>query len=152
MGESNDERIARKKRERAEYLKQQKADEVIARKLDSDPEFAKNFDDSFVIGFRGLEDDVIGKAAKELGFSDKEIQKALDDAAKARKKAKGGFMTNADPEAANKLIRDNVVLNKVVKQKGKGCAVVALLFLSSATVSIGGTVWVVGEVVTRIFS
>jgi hypothetical protein len=152
MGESNDERIARKKRERAEFLKQEAADAAMAAKLDKDPEFAKTVDDVFVTGFRGLEDDIIGKAAKELGFNDKQIQKALEDAQRARKVAKGGFLTNADPEKAAKIVEDNLVLNRIVQKKSKGCAIVGLLFLGSSATAVGGIIWAAGEVLTRVFS
>lgn len=132
-------------------LEQEAADEAIARKLDSDPQFAKDFDESFIIGFRGLEDDIIGKAAKDLGYSDAQIQKALGDAQRARKVAKGGFFVNADPAKAEKIIRENAVLNKVVTAKSeKSCFLFALVLLASGGVSIGGTVWAVGELLSRV--
>lgn len=134
-------------------LAQEAADEALAKKLDSDPEFAKNFDDSFVRGFRGLEDDIIGQAAKDLGYSDAQIQKALQTAQKARKTAAGGFFTNANPEKANEMIKENLVLRNVVKAKSeKSCFLFALVILAGSGATSIAIVWAAVDLVSRMFS
>lgn len=134
-------------------LEREAADEAIAKKLDNDAQFAKDFDASFVQGFRGLEDDIIGKVADELGFSDAQIQKALQDAQKARKLAKGGFLTNADPAAAEKLIKGSKVLSGVMKAKeDKSCFIFALAILAASGATSVGLIWGAAELLGRVFS
>lgn len=152
MGESNDERIARKKRERAEFLAQQKADEELAKKLDNDPDFAKDFDDSFVKGFTGFEDDLLKKIADDKGMSASERRDMERAAERARKAMRGGFLSAPKPEEAEKIIMSNRGLREARKrQQGKGCAVVALLFLGSAATAVG-TLWAATEVIVRALS
>lgn len=134
-------------------LEQEAADEALARKLDADPDFAKDFDESFVRGFRGLEDDIIGRTAAELGFSDAQIQKALADAQRARKVAKGGFFVNADPAKAERIIKANKVLHKVVKAKSeKSCFLFALVILAGSGATSVGIVWAAVDLLSRVFS
>lgn len=156
MGESNDERIARKKRERQEYLKQQaaqeKADAELAARLDSDPEFAEQFDDSFERNLKKFDDEFLRSFAKDKGYSKSETQAMLDAAERAKKAMRGGWFSERDPVKAEKIIMSNRGMRELKKaKKGKGCAVVGLLFLGSIVTAIG-TLWAAAEVVVRALS
>src|SRR5688500_86301 len=138
MGESHDERMARKKRERAEFLKQEREDAELAKRLDNDPEFAKNFDESFVRGFTSAEDELLDKFAKDKGYSKSETEAMKRTVKKARETAKGGFFTAPDPAEAERILMSNRGIREMRKAK-KGCAVITVLLLGIGGSAIGAT-------------
>lgn len=153
MGESNDDRIARKKRERQEYLKRQaeeeKADAELAARLDSDPEFAEQFDDSFVRNLHKFDDEFLDKFARDKGFSKSEAEAMKKAAHEAMKKLKGGFFSRADPAAAEAIVENNKGLRALKKAK-KGCAVVGLLLLVIGSSSLAAAVYGAVEAIASV--
>jgi hypothetical protein len=131
MGESNDERIARKKRERAEFLKQEKEDAELAARLDSDPEFAEQFDDSFERLVVKTDDEFMRKFAKEKGYSKSETEAMIRAAEKARKAMTGGWFGSQDPKKAAEIIDGNKGLRAMKKDKEEKSCFLALLVLAS---------------------
>lgn len=153
MGESNNERLARKKRERAEYLKrqaeQEKADAELAARLDSDPEFAEQFDDSFVRNLHKFDDEFLDKFARDKGFSTSEAEAMKKAAHEAMKKLKGGFFSRADPAAAEAIVNNNKGL-RALKKKKKGCAVIAVLLLGIGGSAISAAVYGAAEALAAV--
>jgi hypothetical protein len=149
MSESNEDRLARKKRERAEYLKQEREDAALAKKLDSDPEFAKSFDESFVRGFTSAEDELLDKFAKDKGYSRSETEAMKRTVARARKTAKGGFFTAPDPAEAEKILMSNRGIREMRKSK-KGCGVIAVLLLGIGGSAIGAALYGAAEIVSAL--
>jgi hypothetical protein len=157
MGESNDERIARKKRERQEYLKQQaaqeKADAELAARLDSDPEFAEQFDDSFERNLSKFDEEFMRKFAKDKGYSKAETQAMLDAAERAKKAMRGGWFSERDPVKAEKIIMSNRGMRELKQsKKDKSCFLFALVILAGSGATSVGLIWGAVEMLSRLFS
>jgi hypothetical protein len=151
MSESNEDRLARKKRERAEYLKQEREDAALAKKLDSDPEFAKSFDESFVRGFTSAEDELLDKFAKDKGYSRSETEAMKRTVARARKTAKGGFFTAPDPAEAEKILMSNRGIREMRKSKeDKSCFIAGLLMLAFFGSTISAALYGAAEIVSAL--
>jgi VIT1/CCC1 family predicted Fe2+/Mn2+ transporter len=142
VSESHNERMARRKRERAEHLRQVADDAALAEKLNNDPEFAKDFDESFVKGFTGMEDDIIENFAKEQGYSKDEKEAMRRTVKRARQTAKGGFLTSGDPAKAEEILMSNRGIREMRKQKSeKSCFLAALVLLAFLGSTVGAAVW-----------
>lgn len=151
MSESNDERLDRKKRERREYLKQQAEDKALADKLDNDPQFAKDFDESFVRGFTGIEDDVVKKFAEAQGYSKAEIEAMHRTVKRARQAAKGGFLSSGNPEEAEKILMSNRGIREMRKSKeDKSCFIASILLLMILGSTVGAALWGAVEIVSAL--
>jgi len=94
--------------------------------------------------------DILGMSATELqkalekdipGMTQKEIDTAIRDAKAARKAMQGGGWLGGkpDPELAEKILMRNGKIIELHKKR-KGCVVVALMMLGSASLSIWGLV------------
>lgn len=150
MGESNEERLARKKRERAEYLRQEREQEredaELAKKLDSDPEFAKDFDASFVRGFTSIEDELLDRFAKDKGYSASETAAMKRAVERAKKTARGGFFTAPNPEEAEKILMSNRGIREMRKSKeDKSCFIAGLLMVAFFGSAIAATLYGAAE-------
>lgn len=151
MGESHDERIARKKRERAEYLKQEKEDAELAARLDSDPEFAENFDDSFERNLNKFDDEFLRKFAKEKGYSKSETEAMIQAAERARRAMTGGWFSSKDPVKAEKIIMSNRGMRELKQSKeDKSCFLFALVLLSGGTATLLGLIYGAIEAVAAV--
>jgi hypothetical protein len=145
MGKMDEDAVRRR-------LEQEAADEELAKKLDSDPDFAADFDKIEKKLLRDLEDGTLNKIAREKNMSDSEKAAMMRAAERARAAAKGGLFRSPDPAKAEKIIMSNRGLREARKhQQGKGCVVVALLFLGSSATAVG-TLWAAAEVIVRALS
>lgn len=146
MGESHDERMARKKRERQEFLRQQREAEAAEQEaLDrynaaEDKELADFFQEHF-----GAELDELQKDVHEILGGDEGIERALGEIKRAAKKGKFG--------KAKRIARQNKARFKKAKKeidKKKGCAVIALLMLTVGSGVLGSAVWGAVELVSAL--
>ncbi len=147
MGESHDERMARKKRERQEYLRQQKeAQSAEQEALDrynaaEDKELENFFRDNFGAVLDELQRDV----HQGLG-GDEGIERILGEIKRQNKKG--------NRRKANKIAKQNKQKIKKaaaeVKKNKKGCGVVALALLGTGLVSLIATVYAAVEAVASV--
>ncbi len=146
MGESNDERLARKKRERAEFLKQEKEDAELAARLDSDPEFAEQFDDSFERLIAKTDDELMRKYAKDKGYSKADTEAMIRAVNKARKAMTGGWFGSRDPEKAAEIVSRDKILREFKKEKSnKSCFLVLLVLVSGGVTTLAGMAYGVAQ-------
>lgn len=131
-------------------LQEEAADEALARKLDADPDFAKDFDESFARGFKGFENDLLNKIADDKGMSASERDAMMKAAERARKAAQGGFLTKPDPAKAEKIIMGNRGLREAKKRSGKGCAVLALVLTSGGLAALAGLTYAASEIIRAV--
>lgn len=133
-------------------LKQEAEDEALAKKLDSDPQFAKDFDDSFVRGLSSIDDELIERFAQKKGYSASETEAMKAAARRAAKAMKGGFFSAPRPEEANEIIMGNRGMREMKKAKGKGCAVVALLMVTVSGATTAAIIWGAVEAIAAVLS
>jgi hypothetical protein len=153
MGESHDERMARKKRERAEYLKQQKADKDLAKRLDSDPEFAEQFDDSFERNLEKFDDEFLRHFAKNKGYSKSETEAMIKAAERAKKAMSGGWFGSKDPVKAASIVEGNKALRAMKKEKKKkSCFLAALVILAGSGAMSAAMIWGAVELISKALS
>jgi hypothetical protein len=153
MGESNDERIARKKRERAEFLRQKEQDDALEAAINNDPQLKDYLDWDFdrqIKQMTGVSISDVKKLKPGEGVSEKDVAEAMEVIARAKKKAEGGWLSSGDPQAAQEMLDNSPALKKIAK-RSKGCVVVALLFLGSSATAVG-TLWAAAEVIVRALS
>jgi hypothetical protein len=133
-------------------LEQEAADEELARKLDSDPEFAKDFDKSFERQLGELNTEFLNKFAQDKGYSKSETEAMKRAVEKARRTAQGGWFSPGNPAEAEKILMSNRGIREARKSKGKGCAVIALLIFGGSAATSVGTIWAAAEIVSRVLS
>jgi hypothetical protein len=154
MGESNDERLARKKRERAEFLKQKAQDDALEEAISKDPQLRDYLDWDFdrqIKQLTGISMSEMSKQKPGEGVSQKDIDEAMEVIKRAKKKAEGGWLSSGDPEAAQKMLDSSSAVQKIGK-RNKSCFLAALVLLASGSVSVGGIIWAAAEVLSRVLS
>lgn len=153
MGESHDERMARKKRERAEYLKQEKEDAELAARLDSDPEFAEQFDASFERQLKAMDEEFLDSWAKQKGYSESETKAMKKAARRAQDAMRGGWLSSADPAEAARIVENNPGLRALKKSKeDKSCFLFALVILAGSGATSAALIWGAVEMIGRLVS
>lgn len=146
MAKQDPEEIARR-------LRQEAADEELAKLLDSDPDFAADFDKAEANLLRDVENGALHKIAREKKMSPQEEADMMAAADRARKAMKGGLFTSPNPEKAEQIIMSNRGLREA-RQRGKksrnGCLKVVIpLFVLSASVA-ATSVWGAVELVSAV--
>jgi len=158
MGESKDERLARKKQERKDFLAEQRehaANRALEEASDKDPQVADWLDndlDNFVKQNWGVSMAEMSKIenASIDGVTKDDVIEAQRVIRQARREAKGGWFLAGNPRKAAKRLKSSKAVNKVAGAAKKkkdgcfGCAVVALLMLTGAA---GSAIWGAVELV-----
>jgi hypothetical protein len=156
MGESHDDRLARKKRERREYLRKQKEqDDALQEAIEKDPQLADYIDYDFerqIKQMTGVSMSDMRKVKPGEGVSDADVDEAMEVIAKAKREAEGGVFRAKNPKKAKRTLENSKAVKKVSKKakKDKGCAVVALLMLTIGGSAFGSLVWGAVEVVSAL--
>jgi len=157
MGESHDERLARKKRERREYLKrQEEQDKALEEAQLREPQLADYLDWDFerqIKQMTGVSMDEMRKVEAGGNVSERDIDEAQRVIAEAKRAAEGGIFRGKNPKKAEKMIASSRAVKKVgaKAKKSKGCVIAGLVFASSGATSIA-IVWAAVDLVGRMFS
>ena len=146
MSESNEERIARKKRERQEFLRNQKAAEaaeeqaLAAYNAKEDKELEDFFKDNFGAELNELQKDIHDGLGGDEG-----IERILGEIKKQNKKG--------NRRKANKIAKQNKGKIKKaaaeVKKNKKGCAVTALALMGGGLVTVLALIYSAAEALAR---
>lgn len=127
-----------KKEAAAEEIQAQAARDAVM-----DRAFEKEAAEIFKLSPGEIED-LIGNIPK---ITDADVREAQAAIAKAKRAMKGGNRAKAE-----KILMSNRGIKEVrAAKKGKGCTVVALLFLGSSVTAIG-TLWAAAEVLMRVIA
>lgn len=157
MGESHDERLARRKRERAEFLKRQKEqDEALLEAIEKDPQLADYLDYDFERGIKqvtGVSMSDLSKVQPGEGVSESDVDEAMRVIEQAKRAAEGGVFRAKNPRKAKRLLENSKAVQKIGKKakKSKGCVIAGLVLASSGATSIAITAAAV-DLISRILS
>jgi hypothetical protein len=155
MGESHDERLARKKRERKEYLKrQEEQDKALEEAMAREPQLADYIDYDFerqIKQMTGVSMEEMRRVEAGGNVSESDVDEAMRVIAEAKRAAEGGFLRSKNPKKAEKMIKNSKAVKKVggAAKKGKGCALVILAGSGATSIAL---VWAAVDLVSRMFS
>lgn len=161
MGESKDERLARRKQERQDYLARQRenaANRALEEAAEKDAEVAQWLDDdldNFVKGYWGVslaEMSEISSATIDDVTSD-DVDEAQRAIRQAQRQAKGGWFTRGNPEKAAKTLKRSKAVGKVAgaaKKKKDGCFGCAVFALLALTGVLGSAAWGAVELIAAL--
>ena len=159
MSESSKDRLARKKRERAEYLAKQKAqaeqDKALQEAIEKDPQLADYIDYDFerqIKQMTGVSMSDMRKVQPGEGVSESDVDEAMRVIEQAKRAAEGGVFRAKNPKKAKRLLDNSSAVKKVGKKakKSKGCVIAALLMLTIGGGTFGSLVWGAVEVVSAL--